>query len=265
MSELLDLIREEFLNSLGGEAAKGADQILDVYSMAELVGKRVGQPVGSLTPQVVGAILEVYSDLFRAGIIAFGGQLGTGQITIGAFRLTEAGRALLNDKEQEPESPHGYLAGIPSLPELSPIARSYLEEALGVFVVGHHRAAAVLLGAVVEVTVLELRDAFVAKLKERGESPAKLFGNPAATAKEVYDSLSRNLRQYPMPPNLAEAFEAHWDSFLNDIRLSRNASGHPRSLEPVTRDDVRAGFLQLRSILKLVAGLRSWISGGLQT
>lgn len=263
MSELLDLIRKEFLDSLGSEAAKGADQIFSVYSMAELVGKRISQPVGRLTPQVLAALLEVYSDLFRAGIIAFGGPLGTGQIAVGEFRLTEAGRALLKDQEQAPENPHAYLAGIPSLPELSPIARSYLEEALGVFVAGHHRSA-VLLGAVVEVTVLDLRDAFVAKLKEQNESPPKMLEKPAATAKEVYDALSRNLRQYPMPADLAEAFEAHWDSFLSDIRLSRNASGHPRSLEPVTRDDVRAGFLQLRSVLKLVAGLRSWISRDFQ-
>ncbi len=257
---LYDLVRGEFPKALRDKIQADHPDHFEITDIGKIIGGRMGH--GNLSTPLEQVILDVYFELFRAGLISFGLNLGNAQTT--RFRLTEAGKLYLADSEQAPENPAGYLAGLSAIEALSTVARSYLDEALAVFVGGHHRAAAVLLGAVAETTVLDIRDAFLAKLAETGETPPSSLSKKDATAKQVYEGLDKVLRERKgqMPNELAEAFESHWYSFLNDIRLSRNASGHPQNISPVTRDDVRAGFLQLRSVARAAAGLKTWINGG---
>jgi hypothetical protein len=258
---LIDQVRPAFLESLRGNMKKGA-QTYELRDIAGQTARRLGEHDGKYTEEFTAAILEVYSELFRAGALNFGSYLD-GRVWSSEFRLTATGRALLEELDVAPENKTRFLAGLPSFPDFSPVAKSYLNEALDVFVAGHHRAAAVLLGAAVEVTVLELRDAFVGELGKRGESPPSSL-SADARPRGMYEGLATHLPGYRMSDELRESFEAHWQSFLSEIRLSRNAAGHPTSIASVTRDDVRAGFLQLRYVLRLAAALRAWIDSGLQ-
>lgn len=259
---LNDLVRQEFPKALREKIQADHVDDFDITDIGKIIGRRMGH--GHLSTPLEQVILDVYFELFRTGLISLGFNLGNAQTT--RFRLTEAGKLYLTDSEQAPENPAGYLAGLSAIEALSPIARSYLDEALAVFVGGHHRAAAVLLGAVAETTVLDIRDAFLAKLAETGETPPSSLSKKDVSAKQIYEALDKALRERKdqMPIELAEAFESHWYSFLSDIRLSRNSSGHPQNISPVTRDDVRAGFLQLRSVAKAAAGLKTWIDAGLK-
>ena len=63
-----------------------------------------------------------------------------------------------------------------------------------------------------------------------------------------------------MPRPLSEAFESYWPAFLQQIRVSRNAAGHPTSVEPVEESTVHASLLIFPELLKLSTELEDWIS-----
>lgn len=258
-NQLTDSIRTAFPVVLKEKMQSDKPDHFDLSDIAARIGAKLGRRVDVSLEQ---AVLDVYFELFRSGLISFCYSTSRGDLM--KFRLTDAGNSYLEDAEHAPENLVGYLAGIPLPSGLSAVGQSYLDEALRVFGSGHYRAAAVLLGAAAESTVLEIRDAYVKKLEETRESPRSTLTDQNASAKQIYEALDKTLteRKDEMPTDLAEEFDAHWYSFLSDIRLSRNESGHPRTIAPVTRDAVRAGFLQLRSIARVAADLKSWIESG---
>ena len=209
-------------------------------------------------------ILEVMDDLFRAGLIHFGDRFD--RCGREFFWMTPAGIDWLEDWQKAPENQPGYLADIDTIPGVSPIARSYLEEGQMLFLAGHPRAAAVLVGAVSEVTIYELRDALIAKLTQlNGQAPSGELANKKASTKRVFDAvkvaISSRITQMPGP--LAASVDSHWPAFLNEVRRTRNDAGHPQSIASVQRDDVKAGLNQVRTLLKVAAELKDWIANGM--
>jgi hypothetical protein len=58
---------------------------------------------------------------------------------------------------------------------------------------------------------------------------------------------------------LSEAFQSYWPAFTQQIRVTRNAAGHPNSIEPVEEATVQASLLIFPELAKLATQLRSWI------
>jgi hypothetical protein len=63
-----------------------------------------------------------------------------------------------------------------------------------------------------------------------------------------------------MPRHLQEALEAHWGSFVHQVRVTRNDAGHPTSVEPVTADMVHAALLVFPEIARLSTKLTEWLA-----
>jgi len=63
---------------------------------------------------------------------------------------------------------------------------------------------------------------------------------------------------------LREPFEAYWAAFSQQIRTTRNAAGHPVSVDPVTPDSVHASLLIFPELARLATALSDWVSTDLK-
>jgi hypothetical protein len=118
----------------------------------------------------------------------------------------------------------------------SAFARSYIQEALECFNARLHRAAAVMVGAGVESTVLELRSAVVTKLTSLGvRIPAGLNDWKAATVARQTGVVLDD-RKATMPHDLMRDYEAHWTGLVAEIRRVRNEAGHPAAIDAISVD-----------------------------
>ena len=150
------------------------------------------------------------------------------------FHVTEQGRQALRHLSQDPANPDGYLAHLEDNAKLSPIAHSYVEEALRAYNAICFRAAAVMIGAAAESMVLELRDTVVIGIEKAGRRPPRELTH--YLVKRVIDAVRKELEmQESMPPNLREQFEAYWPAMTQQIRAVRNEAGHPAAKNGFTR------------------------------
>ena len=202
------------------------------------------------------ALLTLFHDLFRLGQLAWGYDLSN---TGPPFcHLTQQGRQTLQHLSRDPANPGGYLAHITN--QLNPIANSYLSEGLNTYNSNCFKATAVMVGAAAESLVLELRDVLVTKMTSLGQTvPANLED---WRIKRVLDTIKRILdtKKTVMPNNLAEAYEAYWPAFTQQIRAVRNEAGHPSSVDPVTPESVHASLLIFPELANIAEQLRSWVS-----
>jgi hypothetical protein len=74
------------------------------------------------------ALLTFFYDLFRNGYLSWGLNLNNPDPPW--CHLTSQGRAALTHFSRDPANPDGYLAYLASVATLSPLAKSYIEEAL---------------------------------------------------------------------------------------------------------------------------------------
>jgi hypothetical protein len=113
-------------------------------------------------------------------------------------------------------------------------------EALDCYVAGLNKAAAVMIGAAAESSILGIRDIIVEKLKttER-QVPSQLNSLSIKTGTDglvrVFDGINKKTHR-----ELREEFEAHWGPLTHEIRTTRNDAGHPASIDPVTPESVHA-------------------------
>ena len=208
------------------------------------------------------AILTVWHDLFRTGLLAWGFNLNNPDPPF--FHFTDRGRKTLENLSRDPGNPAGYLAHLDSLGTLSEVASSYLAEGLDCYVSGYYKAAAVMLGAAAESTTLSLRDVLVAKLTALGQQIPRQLAD--WKVKTVFDAMYFQLssRKPNMPHKLAAELDAFWPAFASQIRSTRNDAGHPVSVEPVTPDQVHASFLVFPEVVPLSSGLEGWINTSLR-
>ena len=117
-----------------------------------------------------------------------------------------------------------------------------------------------MIGAATESIILELRDILLKRIGELGRPPSKDLED--WRIKRVLDVIKEELDKHKrdMPNKLAEAFEAYWMAFIQQIRVVRNEVGHPSSIEPVTPDTVHASLLIFPELFKLTSELKEWIS-----
>ena len=204
------------------------------------------------------ALLTLFYDLFRSGHLAWGYNLSN--IEPPFCHLTEQGRETLRYLSRDPANPDGYLAHLSKECNLNPVAESYLQEALNTYNSNCFKATAVMIGAVAESIVLELRDTLVKQMASVGKKPPKSLQD--WRIKQVFDSLRNELvlQKSNMPYRLAEALDAYLPAFTQQIRTVRNDAGHPASIDPVTSETVHASLLILPELAKLASNLNTWVS-----
>jgi hypothetical protein len=173
--------------------------------------------------------------------------------------VTAHGRASLAQAGRDPSNPAGYRRAIEAWVPGGSIARSYVDEALETYVVGCEKASAVMLGAAAEALVVDLRDLVVSKLEASGVNVRK--GLKAWQAKTMFEALAAELQQHVrrMPPDLADQFEAQASALAGQLRVARNDAGHPKSIAPVTREQVHGNLLLFLGLSKLLSELTTWV------
>jgi hypothetical protein len=203
------------------------------------------------------AVLSLWSDLFRTGYLAWGLNLSNPSPPF--FHITDRGRRALERLSRDPGNPAGYLAHLHTIATLNAVANSYLNEALACFSSGLHKAAAVMLGAASECMILNIRDAVQDRLVAIGAQIPK--GLKDWRVKTVNDSLHEILhdRLAQMPHELRTDFESYWPAFTQQVRATRNAAGHPSSIDPVAPDAVHASFLVFPEVARTGTSLLHWI------
>lgn len=202
------------------------------------------------------ALLTVWHDLFRTGHLARGHNIDQVE---GWFHVTEQGRRTLEHISRDPANPDGYLAHLRTIGMMNPIIESYLNEALQTYNTNCFKASAVMIGVAVESITLELRDALVQQILAAGNEPRRSL--KAHQIKQVQTGLRGELdsRKQDMPHSLRERYEAYWDGFVQQIRISRNETGHPNSIEPITAENVHGLLLMFPAILETAVQLKAWI------
>ena len=204
------------------------------------------------------ALLAFFGDLFRIGYLAWGFNLSNPAPPF--CHITDLGRSALATFSRDPSNPDGYLANLHSSGNLNPVAGSYIREALATYLAGCFKATAVMVGAAAESVILGLRDAVGSRLDSLGRPRPPDLDD--WRIKRVLDSLETLLiAQKPaMPRPLFEAFESCWPAFTQQIRVARNAAGHPSSIEPVEEPRVQASLLIFPELVKLETELENWIA-----
>jgi hypothetical protein len=207
------------------------------------------------------ALLTVWSDLFRQGILAWGYDLSN--IEPPFMHLTAVGRRTLSQLSRDPYNPDGYLAAVRPHLTSEPVAFSYIQEAVQAFQAGCYKSAAVMVGSAAESLVLSVRDTLVTRLNTLGTAvPAQVND---WRVKTVRDAVEREIdnRRTQLDRKLYERFSGFWMSISDQMRLVRNDAGHPISIDPVTHDLVHGNLLLYPAFAELVKDLNPWIATAL--
>ena len=203
------------------------------------------------------ALLTMWHDLFRQGMIAWGYNISNSQPPF--CHLTDQGRLSLVEMSRDPANPDGYMAHIKKRTSIDAIAESYLSEALQTFNAGCMKATAVMVGGAAESAILQLRDTLVNKLTVLGQQVPRTLSD--WRIKTVLDALQTTLdqKQSAMPRDLADNYGAYWPAFTQQIRSVRNDAGHPASIDTVTPESVHAALLIFPELAVLALNLKKWI------
>jgi hypothetical protein len=139
--------------------------------------------------------------------------------------------------------------------QFNDIERSYLNEAVSTFNSGHHKSAAVMIGATAECLVLKLRNTILPQLSK----PSKPLTD--WKAKTVFNALKSILDKHTsnMPTDLRDEYNAYWPALNEQLRRTRNDAGHPENISSFTFEDAHASLLMFPNIAKLTNHLVEFI------
>lgn len=203
------------------------------------------------------ALLTMWHDLFRQGMIAWGYNIQNSQPPF--CHLTDQARLSLCEMSRDPANPDGYMAHLMKRTPINVIAASYLSEALQTYNSGCVKATAVMVGAAAESLSLELRDMIVNRINSLGRKVPRALSD--WRIKTVLDSLQTTLdpKMPSMPRELADNYRSYWPAFTQQIRSVRNDAGHPAAIDPVTHESVHASLLIFPELASLTLSLKTWI------
>ena len=110
------------------------------------------------------------------------------------WRLSAAGQAVATGGPWEPGDPEGYLSRLRrEIPDLDPLARRYVEEALRAFNARCYLASSVMLGVASEQVFNRLADAYVRSSEDAGTRLRKLIEDPGKTYFVRFQELRKRL------------------------------------------------------------------------
>lgn len=246
---LLEVIKEH--NSPGASSSSFQSKVVlnEVARRANLRGIAEEQ-----------VLLTLWHDLVRTGHIAWGLDILNSDPPF--CHLTDQGRKMLEHYSRDPANPDGYLAYLRGRAPLSPIAESYIVEALNTYNSSCYKATAVMVGGASESLILHFRDALVKRMQDlKHKIPSGLND---WRIKRVLDSIESIMaaKKSALPRSLANAFDTYYSAFTGQIRIVRNDAGHPKSVDPVSQDMVQASLLIFPELAKLMHELHSWVNKG---
>lgn len=203
-------------------------------------------------------LLDIFYGLFRSGHLEWGKNIRAHSPPW--FHVTKIGKKALQDYSHDPVNQEGYLEYVKIEANLNPIAESYLREAVKTFCTDCNKAAAVMVGGASESIILELRDTLVNKLKSQGVSIPKTLND--WRIKTILDSIGKELEKHKskMPQKINETFDSFWSAFTGQIRMVRNDAGHPKNVNPITKEFVHSSLLIFPQLAKLTNELKQWIN-----
>jgi hypothetical protein len=254
-----DQIRSTLLKVVAANAAMASGSTVPASLQQVSILREATQELGGkLTFDEQEALLTAWYDLFRTGHLSWGKNLNNPDPPF--CHLTEQGRRTLAHLSRDPSNPDGYRAHLAKRASLNPIAASYVEEALDTYNANCFRAAAVMIGAAAESTVLSLRDELLAAMSRVGRTPPKDLND--WRIKRLLGALQKELElQKPqMPATLFEALQAYWPAFTQQIRAVRNDAGHPAGIDVVTPESVHAALLIFPELAGLAKELSAWLA-----
>ena len=201
-------------------------------------------------------LLTLWHDLVRSGHIAWGLDVLNADPPF--CHLTERGRKLLENVSRDPANPVGYFAYLKANASLTPVAESYIREALETYNSGCYKATAVMVGGASESLLLDLRDTAVNRLNFLGKVVPS--GLKDWRAKRVIDAVEALIQDYvkDLPRPLAESFSTYYTAFAGQIRMIRNDAGHPKNVDPVSQDTVHSSLLIFPELAKMVMEIENW-------
>ncbi|MGH7297945.1 MAG: hypothetical protein ACRELB_23595 [Polyangiaceae bacterium] len=201
--------------------------------------------------------MDAWDDLYRSGVVGYGMNLDN--LGFGWSHLTEFGAASVAELNRDPSNPNGYRAVVAPHLKDEPIARSYLDEALDTYNKGTFKASAVMLGCAAEALHLSLRDKLVAKITAAQKTPPPnletwIISRVLGAIEELLTA-----RVGDMERGLRERFESYWPAWTGLFRMTRNEAGHPKSIDPITRDAMHAALLLFPEHARLSFDLSAWV------
>jgi hypothetical protein len=205
-----------------------------------------------LHPHDADLVLEVVWDLFRQGIITLG--LNTSNPGWPCLRLSRFGRQALKSSLRFHDTSSFLKILHGAVPDISPEAVLYLEEAVATFYADCLLSTCVMLGVAAEAEFLRLVDVAAASATHGTRfAPAKnlTFIKQKITRfqellKPIIGALSRES---------TEDLDTNLNAIQSVIRIARNDAGHPSGANPPSREQVYVS-LQLfvpfaRQLMKL--------------
>ncbi len=248
-------IQQELVEIIDGlSKGDGSASLSGVIQRFQERAQRRGQ--SHVPPGDQRLVLQAYYELHRTGALCWG--LDFTNLGGTHAHVTLHGRKVLEHATRDPSNQAGYKRAIDPFVPVGTTARSYVDEALVTFATGCEKATAVMIGAAAEALLLELRDELVVQMKAKGKAVPKAL--EAWQAKTVHDAVREDLEKHrkSMPRDLSESFDVQLGLGASLLRISRNDAGHPKSIDPVTRDDVHGNLLLFHSYAKWMRELREW-------
>ena len=173
------------------------------------------------------------------------------------LHLTEAGHAAASDEEVNPDDPGGYLRRLMvEIPNLGPIVKNYVEEALSAYNARLYRASAVMLGVASEAAVLEVAPALTSVMnKAEAKTYLELINGRRSNFVVKFDAFAQKLRSKKnlLPADFADGLDLTVNSVTDLLRVSRNDAGHPTG-KGIARADC---FIHLQMFVRYAAKLYS--------
>jgi hypothetical protein len=187
-------------------------------------------------------VRDIFWDLFRQGFITLGLNASNEQWPF--FRLSYFGqRTLASHKPYRFHDTDSYLQMVRNeVPDISPDAVEYLDEAVATFYSDCMFACCVMLGVAAEVEFLRLVDVAAAN-KTHGAAFAPIQNLPFIRQKitKFHQELKPLLKN--LPPQAVEDLDINFTMIQSVLRIARNDAGHPTSAK-LQREQVYV-YLQL--------------------
>jgi len=216
--------------------------VAEVFARREAASGHQPPPFPSLHPNDAELVRDVFWDLFRQGFITLGMNDANPQWPF--FRLSHFGEQTLNT--QSPYRFHdrnSFVSLVRSeVPDISPEAVVYLEEAISTFYAGCLLASCVMLGVAAESEFLRLAEA-AAKGPTYGQKFSAVAQQHLIRQKitRFHDCLKPLIPV--LPREATEDLEANVLAIQSVLRIARNDAGHPTGAAP-QREQVYV-YLQL--------------------
>lgn len=197
-----------------------------------------------LPPVVKDLLQEVVWGLIAEGVVVPGRPATLGDGGWPHFHLTAYGRRVLSEPGPIPHDPQGYIRHIESeVPDLSPLNRMYVIEAIECFRAGRYLSVAVMVGVAAECALLHLTEAVIQWLPPKKAGEVRNLVDGTRTRKLATRIKSELDGRRGQTDGIAKLLDSRAFEVESLIRDTRNEAGHPTGIE-VDRDDAY-GLLRL--------------------